>query len=284
MFKIIFLIAVLLSPFLAKPQYSLTPQQRYLLNEMKDADFGKVYYGYNIPRVYSVYNQLRNYSAMDFPIVFLQTFNWGQAHNGGLILLDYSAINKSNSVLAFMLAHEWGHEALGHTSNIYHPNGGWSYSSAPKTKEDAADQYAGRFLRAYNYDINSVTYYLRNVPEMGDEEHSTGPERANNVLAAFNGRTSSEERIPSPSTPKRSRRLVACSHPLHPNGDIYRCTHPAHPYGDLYPCSHICQGPYGYVRCHPSGDMVSCSHPMHPGGDVSLCTHPQHPNGDYIEE
>lgn len=264
-------------------QYDISGTQRYLLNEIRDANFGQMYYAYNYPKAWTIYNQLKSYSGMQYPIVFLQTFNWGQAHNGGLIFIDYSALNKNAAILAFVMAHEWGHEALGHQANIYRPNGGgWEYSTS-KEKEDAADRYAGRFLKQLGYSMYIVTSYLESIPDMGDDTHSTGPERAETIRRAYgynNGRSSV-----SPSPDQQSHQtVVPCTHPRHPYGDRSPCTHAAHPYGDLVPCSHTCVGPYGYVRCHPRGDLIPCSHPAHPAGDVSPCTHPLHPGGDVVND
>jgi hypothetical protein len=93
-------------------QYSLTKQQEYIINEWRDAYGGQIYYAYNYPKTFEIYQQLVSYSGMNYPIVFGQTFNWGQAHNGGLIIIDYSSINKNKNILAFVFAHEWGHQAF----------------------------------------------------------------------------------------------------------------------------------------------------------------------------
>lgn len=40
------------------------------------------------------------------------------------------------------------------------------------------------------------------------------------------------------------------------------CVHPVHQF-DVAPCSHPCPSPWGYVPCHPNGDMYPCVHRMH---------------------
>lgn len=267
----------------AHSQYTLTSQQQYLLSEIKDAQFGQVYYAYNYPKAYTIYNQLKNYTGMDYPVLFVQTFNWGQAHNGGLIFIDYSSLNKNVNILAFVLAHEWGHEALGHEANIYHPNGsGWQCSS-DKEKEDEADDYAGKFMAKYGYNLDVVYSYLRNLPDMGDDTHSTGPERAETIRSAYQSVSGGGGGNTSGGGGSRQR-VVPCTHPAHPYGDFSPCTHAMHPYGDVYPCTHTCSGPYGYYKCHPNGDVAPCRHPAHPNGDASPCVHPLHPNGDVVTD
>jgi hypothetical protein len=153
--KIITIFLLLSNSILA--QYNLSKQQEYMINEWRDAYGGQIYYAYNYPRTYEIYKQLVEYSGMDYPIVFGQTFNWGQAHNGGLIIIDYSTINKNSHILAFVFAHEWGHQALGHQANIYHPSGSsWRYRSSSTQSEDQADIYSGKFLATYGYDLNTV--------------------------------------------------------------------------------------------------------------------------------
>ena len=256
-------------------QYSLSEQQKYMINEWKDAYGGQVYYAYNYPKAYKIYKQLVSYSGMDYPIIFSQTFNWGQAHRGGLIIIDYSTINKSKSILAFVFAHEWGHQALGHQANVYNPFGStWKYRSSPTQDEDEADYYSGKFLAAYGYNLEVVYDYLSSLPNFGGHTHSTGEERAETVRRGYRSYKS--------STTTRYKTIVTqCTHIMHPNGDLVPCTHIAHPRGDLIQCMHACYNPlYGNVPCHPNGDITQCTHKLHYRGDLVQCRHLQHPAGD----
>lgn len=138
-------------------------------------------------RVLAVEQQLIDYSGKVFRVVPGQSFQWGQAHAGGWIILDISSASAEKPILAFRLAHEWGHEALGHQPNIYQPSGSpWRFRATPTADEDAADEYAGKFLATYHYDLDSVTSYLRSLPAMpGDFQHSDGPRRARIVETAY---------------------------------------------------------------------------------------------------
>lgn len=261
-------------------QYNLSSQQKYMINEWRDAYGGKIYYAYNYPKTYNIYKQLKRYTGMDYPIIFSQTFQWGQAHRGGLIILDYSTINKNKHILAFVFAHEWGHQALGHQANVYNPYGStWRIRTSATQTEDEADIYAGKFLATYNYDINTVYNYLYNLPKNdNDHTHSSGKQRAKLVLRGYR---SVKGGGTSGSTSQVQYKYVTtpCNHAVHPNGDLVNCIHPAHPNGDVYQCKHRCTYNGRIVPCHPNGDLYKCTHRAHPNGDVKRCVHRRHPNG-----
>lgn len=165
----------------------LSEKQSYFLRELQDAYGGQLEFAKDYEKTTQTYNELVNYSGMQFPVVFNQTFNWGQAHYGGLIILDYSTIHKNKHVLAFVFAHEWGHQALGHQPNLYNPNGNrWQVKTTSTQLEDEADFYAGKFLAKYNYSIDEVTEYLSALPELNDHTHSSGVKRAQTVLSGYN--------------------------------------------------------------------------------------------------
>jgi hypothetical protein len=257
-------------------QYNLSKQQKYQIKEWKDAYGGKIYYAYNYPKACKIYNQLKSYSGMEYPIIFNQTFNWGQAHNGGLIILDYSTIHKNKNVLAFVFAHEWGHQALGHQSNIYNPYGSsWKIRTSQTQTEDEADVYSGKFLAKYNYDINVVYNYLYNLPvNENDHTHSSGKQRAKLVLSGYKSVKNDD------ATPKYKYVTTQCNHVAHPNGHFTQCNHLAHPNGDLYKCQHQCRNNYGHiVPCHPNGHVLKCNHIIHANGHKYQCNHILHQNG-----
>ncbi len=257
-------------------QYKLTNQQKYQINEWKDAYGGKIYYAYNYPKTYKVYKELKRYSGMEYPIIFNQTFNWGQAHNGGLIILDYSTINKNRNILAFVFAHEWGHQALGHQSNVYNPYGStWKIRSSQTETEDEADVYSGKFLAKYNYDIDIVYNYLANLPiNDNDHTHSSGKKRANLVLSGYRSVKSYINK------PKYKNITTRCYHIAHPNGHAYQCNHIAHSNGHRNQCQHRCRNNYGYIiPCHPNGHIYQCNHIAHSNGHRNQCNHIIHANG-----
>lgn len=261
----------------AVAQYKLTTQQEYLIKEWGDAYGGQIYYAYNYPKASAIYNELVQYSNMTFPIVFGQTFNWGQAHKGGLIIIDYSSINKNRHILAFVFAHEWGHQALGHQPNIYNPSGNiWQFQSSSTQSEDQADVYSGKFLATYNYDLNTVYQYLSSLPETEDHTHSTGKVRAELVKKGYNSVTGGTHNSTTIPGEQYETITVSCIHLTHVNGDLFPCSHQAHPAGDIVQCGHVCYNNFGSFLCHPNGDLISCSHPAHFNGDLFPCSHYLH--------
>lgn len=247
-------------------------------------------------KVLGVAKKLVDYSGMVFPVVPAQTFTIGQAHAGGWILLDLSTAMRPKDELAFWLAHEWGHEALGHQPNFYRPVGEpWRSRETPTADEDAADFYAGGFICKGRYDIAKVIASLRKLPHAhGDTAHSDGRKRARTALAGYedrgctpptdvepldNGATDlgSDDQIEEPS---RTTTTIPCEHAAHPDGDRVACQHAAHP-ADLIDCQHACPGPFGWVACH-AADQVPCSHAAHPFHLVP-CEHAKHPGGDTVD-
>lgn len=185
--KILTLLILFICSLNLLSQNGLTQQQKYFLSELNDAYGGQIFYANNYHKTAEVYQKLVKYTGMRFPVVFNQTFHWGEAHYGGLIILDYSTINKNRDILAFVFAHEWAHQALGHQPNLYKPNGSlWKVKTSSTQYEDEADFYAGQFLSYYNYNINAVTNYLNALPDFDDKEHSSGKERAKTVLRGYN--------------------------------------------------------------------------------------------------
>jgi hypothetical protein len=129
-------------------------------------------------RVQRVISQLQSYSGKSFRVVPAQTGNWGQAHAGGVILFDLSSAVQDINVLAFRLAHEWGHEDLGRSPNVYQPFGNARLITSPTQNEDEADEYAGKLMRMYGYDIDVVKRTLMRYPTIAGDSHSGGAERA----------------------------------------------------------------------------------------------------------
>lgn len=227
-------------------------------------------------KVQKIIAELVQFSGESYRVIPGQTFQWGQAHADGWIILDISTATGPNDLLAFKLAHEWGHQALGHQPSIYHPAGSaWRFKMNPTDDEDDADRYAGRFLRASGHPLAPVVAYLRALPPTppGDT-HSSGSRRAELVTEGYGGMPGEGE------TERRSCRelRVACSH-LEQQQVCSLCTHPLHT-ADTGPCNHPCQNPYGYgaVPCHQY-DTYPCVHPAH-NGDCMMMQQLAHPEGD----
>jgi len=198
-------------------------------------------------KVMAVVRQLVVHSGMVFRVVPAQTGNIGQAHNGGWILLDLSIVASSDKHMEFWLAHEWGHEALGHAANYVHPYGKpWTFAANSTKNEDDADAYAANFLCKAGYSVEPVLAMLESLPESPPEDnHSTGTLRARTVARAYAsaGCTADVSGSSGPSAPQPSRVCrTSCTHQQHAMGDVSACVHPFHAF-DLIPCQHSCLGP-----------------------------------------
>lgn len=240
-----------------------------------------IYNDYSSPNAYAS-NSSRADGKIAFGINMLTQYLW--------------RMDKGKAAVAAVLAHEYGHVLqLAYNSKL-----NWKY------RELHADFLAGYYLRTKAY----VTYQdLNNFAkvffDLGDDNfwseghHGTNTERLNAFKAGYNcncsnareayetgenyvqGKKSTRNNTDYNNTPQYDYITVACTHLMHPGGDISPCRHPAHPNGDLYRCQHSCRNAYGYiVPCHPNGDVGPCNHPAHPNGDISQCHHKLHPNGD----
>lgn len=81
-----------------------------------------------------------------------------------IIIINPSLITDNASVIAHILAHEWGHHTLGH---ILHPNVSRNereLEHTRKRKENEADAYAAKFIKDHNYDINSIVFFIKQHP------------------------------------------------------------------------------------------------------------------------
>lgn len=138
-------------------------------------------------RVYEIWIELVEDTGMMFPVWPAQQNNLGQALPNGVILLDLSvAGDDEESVTAFWLAHEYGHQVIGHPRLMITQMGQFIVALGGTRIEDDADRWAARFLNRNSYDIDPVLEFLCDMPGGGAADmHSTGPQRARNVASAF---------------------------------------------------------------------------------------------------
>lgn len=184
------LVSVLFSCLAQAQFYLQDPKQTsYYLNEQRDFFNGhlELLSGSGEARMWKIYEQLVLHSGKRFPIHPVQTNSWGQAKNGGIILIDVSFVGKPDPVLAFIMAHEWAHQDLGHASNLYKPHGNqWFFQATATGREDDADHYAGEFLAKFGYDIQPVLDFFSGVPDHPmDWSHSKAAVRKSNIRKAY---------------------------------------------------------------------------------------------------
>ena len=125
------------------------------------------------PALAKTAGELAAFSGRAYRVLPVSAQAWDQAHGAGWILLDLEPGAAKESVLAFRLAHEWAHEALGHPASFRKQARGWLYSAGTAAAEREADGYAGRFLARYGYPHSKVVRFLH------DEQDGRrgGPER-----------------------------------------------------------------------------------------------------------
>jgi hypothetical protein len=261
-------------------QSSLTLEQENVINDWKDSSGGKIIHASNDPKAAAIHYQLARFTGMQYPVIFAETVDWGYGHFGGVIIIDQSSIDKDRNILAFIFAHEWAHQLLGHQPNIYRTsNGVWKYNACRAQSEDEADVYAGKFLAIFGYEPNIVYDYLSALPKSDHHTHSTGKERAELVRRGYTSvnvdKTPIQQGLEAASSGYKPT-TVKCTHLVHPAGDEIPCKHFAHHGGHLVRCKHPC----GAIQCHLEGDIEPCTHPVHDNGDRVPCTHLLHPSGD----
>lgn len=140
-------------------------------------------------RVQQLWVRLVQYSHQMYAVLPAQQFTMGQALPNGTILLDLSAAGDPHpEVTAFWLAHEWGHQVLGHTQLLVSRWGPWIVAQGGTAFEDDADRWSARFLKAEGMDVAPVLERLCSLPSgpPGDT-HSTGAQRAAIVAQAYGG-------------------------------------------------------------------------------------------------
>jgi hypothetical protein len=132
-------------------------------------------------RLISTVRQLRKFSGKSFPIIFERNYQRGIAKSGGLICIDFATLKKPDSEMALTVAHEWGHQSMGHLANEYCAHAlGLPVSEA----ERQADYYGGIFLGAYGYDVEEVLKIKLSMPEI-DLAHGTRFERACIIMQGY---------------------------------------------------------------------------------------------------
>ena len=205
-------------------------------------------------RVVSIWMQLAQDTGRNYPVLQAQNYTAGQALPNGVILLDLSiAGNPNPEVTAFFLAHEWGHQVMGHPQQgamTMMTMGPYYAAMTSRPNEDAADVYAAQFIKRHGYNVQPILNFLNSIPIVPGDTHSPGSQRANNVAAIVNGQ------------------FTATTPPAPTFHIEYRpCVHRLHQY-DLVPCTHIVPNMFGMpAPLHPMGDMIPCVHVAHPMGD-----------------
>jgi len=163
----------------------------------------------------------------------------------------------------FFYAHECGHHAIGHV-----------LSGLRLGQEQEADCWGIIQLKKLNLVTDGdIATIQRDIAAFGrgDWTHLPGPQRAINLRACLNGddgdEDSSEENNASANRTRNHGSDAQNGSSRRGHWEYQACTHSLHPNGDVGPCQHVCGYMYGRpIACH-QGDVYPCTHPAHPAGD-----------------
>ena len=140
-------------------------------------------------RVNSITGELSKFSGKKYPVIIQECKGWAEARDDGMVVIDLTiSRTRARDVVAFLIAHEWGHLTLGHvkkpgrleqpvtipdapvipgkvvpSSNI-NP---YTISTAMFSRRDEreADSYAVKFMAHKKYDVESFVKFLLAVPD-----------------------------------------------------------------------------------------------------------------------
>ena len=170
----------------SEPARAQTPQQRAFYKEQMIAMQAALMDPTANDRALKIWSKLVDYSHQRFRVLPAQNFTMGQALQGGTVLLDVALLAYDESVTAFWMAHEYGHQVLGHPALTATPLGQFIAMSAGTANEDAADRWSGGFMKAVHYPIEPTLNFLCRMPSGGrGDSHSEGPARAGQVARAY---------------------------------------------------------------------------------------------------
>tara|TARA_Y100000768_G_scaffold346843_1_gene294687 strand:- start:2566 stop:2997 length:432 start_codon:yes stop_codon:yes gene_type:complete len=79
-------------------------------------------------------------------------------------IINTRLIPQDDSVMAHILAHEWGHHVLEHIEHYPPSSENMPDNTTRQLKENEADAYAAEFIKKYNYDKDSIIQFFREHP------------------------------------------------------------------------------------------------------------------------
>ena len=132
--------------------------------------------------------QLAKYSNKDLTVVVTadRSFEWGQAHGNGAVIFDPREKDGDKNLLAYRLAHEWAHEALGQEPTMFSPDGqSYRFRRSTEAEETTADLYAGGFLAEYGYAIEPVCSTLDGYSSIPWDSRTSGAVRSKRVKDGY---------------------------------------------------------------------------------------------------
>ncbi|MCA9311043.1 MAG: hypothetical protein KDA21_07545 [Phycisphaerales bacterium] len=147
----------------------------------------------NMVRAELVALQLESFSDMSFPVEIHDTGVGGMALSGGQIQVDPWVFMFDDNVVAWLVGHEWGHQALGHVTNPYYAVA--KRGTTPTQLEDEADFFAGQFLGFGGYDVDIAADFVQQAADESSSAHSSGAVRAATTRAGYEDFLAGDEQM-----------------------------------------------------------------------------------------
>lgn len=118
-----------------------------------------------------ILSQLKHYSGKNYEISIKYfkddgLYNPAISFSGKFIMIDRRLFSFPIEVLAFSMAHEWGHNLYKHNLLLEHTKLNMAQAIA---MEDQADNYAIAFLVAHGYKIDPVCNFLTKINNEGGQ-------------------------------------------------------------------------------------------------------------------
>ncbi len=88
------------------------------------------------------------------------------AHIKPIIVINPNFIPEDDNIIAHILGHEWGHHVLSHINKKHTllQNSLKETSQQRQQKENEADAYAARFVKKFNYNLDTIIAFFREHP------------------------------------------------------------------------------------------------------------------------
>jgi hypothetical protein len=131
--------------------------------------------------------QLSRFSHKDVAVVVTapRSFDWGQSHLGEAIVFDPREEGDQN-LIAYRLAHEWGHEVLAHEPTMYSPDGQtYRFRRSTAQEERGADLFAGDFMAQHGYSIDAACRQLSSYDSIPWDSRSSGKVRCDSLREGY---------------------------------------------------------------------------------------------------
>ena len=177
-------------------------------------------------RINLIVGELAKVSGTKYPVIIRDNIGWAEAKGNGMIVIDLTiARTQPKEIVAFLIAHEWGHLVYGSAGpkvpttkvnkNTLH--GGQGVRVNPQAIESAmvsrreereADRYAVKFMVHIWYDVEPFVKFLVEAPDdqrlhYGLHTHDTREVRAKFIREEYQAQKQSLQKNQLKHTEKK---------------------------------------------------------------------------------